>query len=133
MTIHKAPWGAGALACLVFAMACGGEAAGGPDIAEMETKVEDLAGHATNAHCTLFPVLLGGRVRDEIDVEGEFSMLIEGDRDLATVSFQGVHDADGLELAIEVDALRSNFSETLPIETTKSRRFNVELRGGCGP
>lgn len=122
-----------ALACLALTTACGGQSPGGPEVAELETKVEDLAGHATNAHCTVFPVLLGGRVRDEIDVDGEFSMLIEGDRDLATVSFLGVADAEDLDFTIEVDALRSGYSETLPIQTSKSRRFSVELRAGCTP
>ena len=117
----------------LLAAGCGGDSDGGEPIAELRTTVEDLAGHSTNAYCTVLPVLLGGRVRAEIDVAGEFSMLLEGDNHLVVLSFEGVRDASELELAIDADALRSAYSESLDVTTTKNRQFIVRLTSGCTP
>ena len=122
-----------ALVLGLLALGCGGESAGGPGIAELETKVADLAGHTTNAYCTVLPVLLGGRVRVEMDVAGEFSMLLEGNNDLVVLSFDGVRDAAELELAIDAETLRSSYSESIDVTTSKDRRFVVRLASGCDP
>jgi hypothetical protein len=122
-----------ALAATLWATGCGDDSAGGQDLAKLQTSVADPAGHRTNAYCTVLPVLLGGRVRAEIDVDGEFSMLIEGDKDLVLLSFEGVRDAADLELAIDAERLRSGYSETFEITTSKDRRFIVELASGCDP
>lgn len=122
-----------ALAATLLAAGCGGESAGGQELAELQTSVEDLAGHTTNAYCTVLPVLLGGRVRTEIDVEGEFSMLLEGNNDLVLLSFEGVRDAAELELAIDAETLRSTFSESLEVTTSRDRRFIVHLVSRCEP
>lgn len=121
------------LAATLLTAGCGGESAGGQELAELQTSVEDLAGHTTNAYCTVLPVLLGGRVRTEIDVEGEFSMLLEGNNDLVLLSFEGVRDADELELAIDAETLRSTFSESLEVTTSRDRRFIVHLVSRCEP
>lgn len=121
-------------AATLLAAGCGeGEAASGQELAELQTSVEDLAGHSTNAYCTVLPVLLGGRVRAEIDVDGEFSMLIEGNNDSVQLSFEGVRDAAELELSIDADTLRSTFSESLEVTTTRDRRFIVHLVSRCEP
>lgn len=122
-----------ALAATVLGAGCGGESAGGPAVAELQTSVEDLAGHTTNAHCTVLPVLLGGRVRAEFDVDGEFSMLLEGNNDLVVLSFEGVRDAAELELAIDAETLRSAYSESLEVTTSRDRRFIVHLASRCQP
>jgi len=122
-----------ALVLGLLALGCGGESAGGPAIAELQTTVADLAGHTTNAYCTVLPVLLGSRVRVEMDVAGEFSMLLEGDNDLVVLSFDGVRDAAELGLAIEAETLRSTYSESIDVTTSKDRRFVVRLASGCDP
>lgn len=122
-----------ALAAALLAAGCGDDSAGGPAPAELQTSVEDLAGHRTNAHCTVLPVLLGGRVRAEIDVDGEFSMLIDGNKDLVLLSFEGVRDRADRELAIDAQMLRSGYSKRLEVTTANDRRFFVELASGCDP
>ena len=122
-----------ALVLGLLTVGCGGESAGGEAIAELQTTVADLAGHTTNAYCTVLPVLLGGRVRAEIDVAGEFSMLLEGDNRLVVLSFDGVRDAAELEIAIDAETLRSTYSENIDVTTTKDRRFIVHLVSGCDP
>ena len=122
-----------ALASALSSVGCSGESAGGSTIAELRTSVEDLAGHTTNAYCTVLPVLLGGRVRTEVDVAGEFSMLVEGDRELVLVSFEGVKGAADLELAIAAETLRSTYSENVEVTTDQGRRFSVRLESGCYP
>lgn len=117
----------------LLGLGCGDESAGGEAIAELQTTVADLAGHTTNAYCTVLPVLLGGRVRAEIDVAGEFSMLLEGDNRLVVLSFDGVRDAAELELAIDAATLRSSYSENIDVTTTKNRHFVVRLASGCDP
>lgn len=119
------------LSAALLAAGCGDASAGGPAPAELQTSVEDLAGHRTNAYCTVLPVLLGGRVRAEIDVDGEFSMLIDGNKDLVLLSFEGVRDTAVLELAVDAQALRSGYSEKLEVTTAKDRRFFVTLESGC--
>lgn len=119
------------LAATLFCAGCGGDSAGGPAVAELQTTARDLAGHTTNAYCTVLPVLLGGRVRAEIDVDGEFSMLLEGDHDLVQLSFEGVRDAP--ELAIDAETLRSTYSENLEVTTSRDRRFIVHLSSRCDP
>jgi len=122
-----------ALAGALLGGGCGGESAGGPAIAELRTSVQDLGGHTTNAYCTVLPVLLGGRVRTEVDVAGEFSMLVEGDRELVLVSFEGVKGAADLELAIAAETLRSTYAETVEVTTDQGRHFSVRLESGCYP
>lgn len=122
-----------ALASALSSVGCSGESAGGSTIAELRTSVADLAGHTTNAYCTVLPVLLGGRVRTEVDVAGEFSMLIEGDRELVLVSFEGVRDAADLELSIDAETLRSTYSERVEVTTERDRHFIVQLKSGCHP
>jgi len=122
-----------ALVLGLLVLGCGGESAGGPAIAELGTSVADLAGHTTNTYCTVLPVLLGGRVRVEMDVAGEFSMLLEGDNHLVVLSFDGVRDAAELELAIDAETLRSTYSESIDVTTTKDRHFVVRLASGCDP
>ena len=122
-----------ALQSALLGAGCGGESAGGPAIAELRTSVEDLGGHTTNAYCTVLPVLLGGRVRTEVDVGGEFSMLVEGDRELVRVSFGGVRDAADLELLIDAETLRSTYSESVEVTTEQDRRFIVRLQSRCTP
>ena len=122
-----------ALASALSSVGCSGESAGGSTIAELRTSVEDLAGHTTNAYCTVLPVLLGGRVRTEVDVAGEFSMLVEGDRELVLVSFEGVRDAADLELSIDAETLRSTYSERVEVTTERDRHFIVQLKSGCHP
>ncbi|HEY6723106.1 MAG TPA: hypothetical protein VI197_03715 [Polyangiaceae bacterium] len=121
------------LAAVVLCGGCGGDSAGGPAVAELQTSVADPSGHTTNAYCTVLPVLLGGRARAEIDVAGEFSMLIEGNNDLVLISFDGVHDATELELAIDAGTLRAGYSESLEVTTTRERRFTVRLSSRCTP
>lgn len=121
------------LVSALFGVGCGGESAGGPAIAELKTSVEDLGGHSTNAYCTVLPVLLGGRVRTEVDVAGEFSMLVEGDRELVLVSFDGVRDSDALELSIDAETLRSTYSESVELTTEQNRHFILRLTSRCDP
>lgn len=102
-------------------------------MAELQISVADPGGDTTNAHCTVLPVLLGGRVRAEIDVAGEFSMLLEGNNDLVLLSFAGVHDATELELAIDAETLHSVYTESLEVTTTRERRFIVHLSSRCTP
>jgi hypothetical protein len=122
-----------ALFSALFGVGCGGESPGGPAIAELRTSVEDLGGHTTNAYCTVLPVLLGGRVRTEIDVAGEFSMLVEGDHELVLVSFEGVRDSSDLELSIDAETLRSTYSENVELTTERNRHFIVRLTSRCHP
>jgi len=123
VALLSALWGAG----------CGDTSAGGPALAELQTSVEDLGGHTTNAYCTVLPVLLGGRVRTEVDVAGEFSMLVEGDHELVRVSFENVREAADLELWIAAESLRSTYSESVEVTTERDRRFVVRLRSRCNP
>lgn len=122
-----------ALAATLLTAGCGDDSAGGQELAELQTSVEDSGGQTTNAYCTVLPVLLGGRVRTEIDVAGEFSMLLEGNNDLVLLSFDGVHDANELDLAIDAETLRSAYSESLEVTTTRDRRFIVHLSSRCTP
>ena len=122
-----------ALVSALLGVGCGGESAGGPANAELRTSVEDLGGHVTNAYCTVLPVLLGGRVRTEVDVAGEFSMLVEGDRELVLVSFEGVQHAADLELSIDAETLRSTYSESVEVTTEQNRHFIVRLESRCNP
>ena len=117
----------------LLAAGCGGDSSGGPAIAELETTVADQAGHTTNAYCTVLPVLLGGRVRVEMDVAGEFSMLLEGDNHLVMLSFDGVKDAADLEIAIDAETLRSTYAENIDVTTDRDRHFVVRLSSGCNP
>lgn len=127
------PLGGLGLGLALLAAGCGGESAGGPAIAELETTVADQAGHTTNAYCTVLPVLLGGRVRVEMDVAGEFSMLLEGDNRLVVLSFDGVKDAAELELALDAETLRSTYSDNIDVTTNGDRHFVVRLSSGCKP
>lgn len=113
--------------------ACGSDTAGGPELTALETRVEDLAGHGTNTHCTVLPVLLGGRVLEEIDVDGEFRIRVEAARDLVVVSFRELTEPAGLTLAIETEELRTSYAETIAVETQNGRHFSVQLSGGCEP
>lgn len=117
----------------VLGAGCGGESAGGPALAKLQTSVSDGTGHTTNTHCTVLPVLLGGRVRAEIDVAGEFSMLLEGNHDLVLLTFDGVRDAAELEFAIDAETLRSAYTERLEVTTLRDRKFDVHLASGCPP
>ncbi|HEU5073794.1 MAG TPA: hypothetical protein VFU02_06470 [Polyangiaceae bacterium] len=112
---------------------CGGESAGGPPLAKLQTSVADGQGHTTQTYCTVLPVLLGGRVRAEIDVAGEFSMLLEGNHDLVLLTFDGVHDAAELEFVIDAETLRSAYTERLEVTTLRDRPFVVHLASGCPP
>jgi len=120
-----------AFAAALLALGCGDASAGGPAIAELEVSVEDQGGHTTNAHCAVLPVLLGGRVRAEIDVAGEFSMLLEGTNDFVLLSFEGVRDAAELGLAIDAETLRSTYTERLEVTTTENAEFVVRLASRC--
>ena len=122
-----------ALVGALLGVGCGSESAGGPANAELRTSVEDLGGHTTNAYCTVLPVLLGGRVRTEVDVAGEFSMLVEGDHELVLVSFEGVQNAADLELSIDAETLRATYSERVEVTTAKNRHFIVRLESRCHP
>ena len=104
-----------------------------PELTALETRVEDLAGHGTNTHCTVLPVLLGGRVLEEIDVDGEFRIRVEAARDLVVVSFRELTEPAGLTLAIETEELRTSYAETIAVETQNGRHFSVQLSGGCEP
>lgn len=126
-------WRRWALTLALLAAGCGGESAGGATLAELQTSVADSSGHTTNSYCTVLPVLLGGRVRAEIDVAGEFSMLVEGNNDRVLVTFEGVQDAPDLELAIDAETLRSVYTESLEVTTTRDRRFTVQLSSRCSP
>jgi len=113
--------------------ACGAEGSGGPEVQQLETTVFDLAGHPSDSRCTVVPVLLGGRVRDEIDVAGEFSMVVDATRDMVSVSFNGVNDPSAAALTIEAAELVPAFQERVEIETLSARHFVVELTAGCQP
>ncbi len=121
--------------CLALGMltACGDDTSAEADPNELMLVVVDRAGHPSSAHCTVMPVLLGGRARDELDVAGEFGIVVDATPDLVTVSFVGVKDAANTDLSIEVPELTSAFRERIAIETIRSRHFVVELSGGCQP
>jgi hypothetical protein len=76
-------------------------------------------------------VLLGGRAQDEVDVAGEFTILLEADREGVVVSFSGVRGPDELRRELGVEELKSRYSEILDVSTDKDRRFFVHLSSGC--
>ena len=119
-----------ALGCLSGCMA---ESAGGPELSAMETVVLDLAGHRSDSRCTRVPVLLGGRVRDEIDVVGEFSIVVDATRDQVSVTFEGVKDPQALARNIDSLELEAPFTERVEVETVEARHFIVEFSSGCTP
>lgn len=125
-------WGSWTLATALAWGGCG-QSAGGPGLAELQVTVSDQGGRTTNAHCTVLPVLLGGRVRAEIDVAGEFSMLLEGNHDLVLVSFEGVRDEAQLELAIDAATLREAYEQEVAVTTHRDRHFIVTLSSRCSP
>lgn len=110
--------------------ACGG-AAGGPQLAELEVFVLDGAGNRTDRHCTELPVLMGGRARDEIDVAGEFTMVVDGTPDLVSLTFLDVKHAADLRRDLSVDELKTGYAEELDVTTAEDRRFVVFLNSRC--
>ncbi len=119
-----------ALVTAVSAAACGG-AAGGPQLAELEVFVVDAAGNRTESHCTVVPVLRGGRALDDIHVKGEFSMHVDASPDIVELTFSEVDDAEDLRREIDVDELKMGYSEELDVTTDANRRFLVFLNSRC--
>ena len=126
-------WLATLLALAAALVGCGAESSGGPELSELETVAVDLAGHRTDARCTIVPVLLGGRVRDEIDVADEFSIIVDATRDRVSVLFDGVNESEQTGLEIDAAQLQTAFNERIEIETTKARHFVVEFSSRCDP
>lgn len=115
---------------LVVLSACGGKP-GGPQLAELEVFAIDGAGHVSDRHCTEMPVLRGGRARDEIDVAGEFSLIVDATPQWVTLSFFEVENAEKLDRELLVEELREGYSEELDVTTTADRRFLVHLNSRC--
>jgi hypothetical protein len=119
-----------ALLAASWTAACGG-AAGGPQLAELESFVVDAAGNRTEPHCTVVPVLRGGRAVDDIHVKGEFSMRVDASPDLVVLTFGEVADPEDLRREIEADELKTGYAEELDVTTVANRRFIVFLNSRC--
>jgi hypothetical protein len=107
------------------------DAAGGPRLAELEMFVVDGAGHRTESHCTVVPVLPGGKALDDVDVAGEFSMHVDATPQVVLLTFSDVEEPGELRRELDVDELRAGYTEQLDVTTEAQRRFLVFLNSRC--
>src|SRR5690606_9376835 len=100
-------------------------APGGPDYASIEISATDVDSKLSGGVCTVLPVLLGSRALNEVDYGGGFRAEVFASPDGADVTFKGVRNADELNRFVSAERLRGGFGETLTINTTDGRTFDM--------
>jgi hypothetical protein len=114
----------------MLALGCS-ESPGGPEYASLGVRVENAAGEATEPHCSILPVLPGGRIEQELRVEDVFVITLLGTRDEIEVTFSGIVDAAAAKRSFTHAELRLTASDAYPVSTPDGDEYVVMLNAPC--
>lgn len=123
----------GASALLAFAITLGAcsESAGGPDYVQVGIGA-GRAGSIVDLECTWMPVMPGGIVERDLELNGGISAWLHGTRDGAVVKFSGIADPDAAARAFTHETLDSGFAERINVVTAAGDDFIILVNSGCG-
>ena len=107
------------------------QAAGGPALARLQINVSSNGAQVTPPECIRVPVLHGSRVREQIDVDGQFVIGYDAVPEQVSVSFHEVENAGALHRTVEADALRNGYAEELTLVSLDGVMFTVNLSSVC--
>lgn len=133
--LRLSPWRQGGASVAALGLLLGGSscyvAPGGPDYASVELSATDTESNLSGSVCTVLPVLLGSRALNEVNYGGGFRAEVFASADGADITFKGVTDPGQLNRFVSAETLRAGFAETLTINTTDGRTFDMSISSGC--
>jgi len=107
------------------------ESAGGPDYTQIGVGA-GRAGAVADLQCTWLPVMPGGIVERELELNGGIRARVRGTRDGAKVEFAGVEDPDGAARYFSHETLDSGFGERIDVVTLGGDDYVILVNSGCG-
>lgn len=125
MTLHTFT----ALSAIVLA-SCD-SSAGGPNPPVASIEVENEAGEHTARRCTRLPVLLGSHTQDNLDLGGEFAVILFTSNDALDVALVGASFESGGTHSVSAEELRAGYAVELVVTSDGGERFLLHLTSGC--
>lgn len=122
-----------ALAVLAFvpALADCSESAGGPDYVQIGLGA-GRAGAIVDLECTWLPVMPGGIVERELELNGGIGAWLRGTREGARVKFSRIENASDAERRFSHDTIDSGFAERINVVTAAGDDYIIIVNSGCG-
>lgn len=107
------------------------ESAGGPDYVQVGVGA-GRAGAVVDLECTWMPVMPGGIVEREFELNGGIGAWLHGTRDGAEVKFSGIENASAAGRSFSHETLENGFAERIDVVTAAGDDFVILVNSGCG-
>ena len=120
-----------AIVSFVPALADCSESAGGPDYVQVGLGA-GRAGAVVDLECTWMPVMPGGIVEREFELNGGIGAWLRGTRDGVRVKFSGIENPGDAERTFSHDAIDSGFGERIDVVTAAGDDYVILVNSGCG-
>lgn len=118
------------LALLPLLSACS-ESAGGPEYTQIGVGAGRV-GAVADLECTRLPVMPGGIVERELELNGGVRAWLRGTRDGAEVKFSGIENPNGARRSFSHETLDNGFVERIEVVTLAGDDFVIVVNSGCG-
>ena len=119
-----------AVALLPLLAACS-ESAGGPEYTRIGVGAGRV-GAVADLECTWLPVMPGGIVERELELNGGIRARLRGTRDGAKLEFSGIEDPDAAARSFSHETLDSGFGERIEVVTLGGDDYVILVNSGCG-
>ena len=118
------------LALLPLLSACS-QSAGGPEYTQLGVGA-GRAGAVADLECTRLPVMPGGIVQREFELNGGVRAWLRGTRDGAEVKFSGIEAPHEAQRSFSHETLDTGFVERINVVTLAGDDFVIVVNSGCG-
>ena len=115
---------------LAIGYAACSETAGGPDYVQVGVAA-GRSGAIVNLECTWMPVMPGGIVERELELNGGVGVWLHGTRDGAELKFSGIENPSEAARSFSHETIENGFSERIDVVTAAGDDFVVLVSSGC--
>jgi hypothetical protein len=116
---------------LAIGYAACSETAGGPDYVQVGVAA-GRSGAIVNPECTWMPVMPGGIVERELELNGGVGAWLHGTRDGVELKFSGIENPNEAARRFSHETLENGFAERIDVVTAAGDDFIVLVSSGCG-